>query len=90
MQTETVPVHRGFDRGLRVALGRAIEEGGQSVTEVARKLGKTRQWLIRKVDPDNADPRPLMSADVEEVLQASGVTLRRFLAILKDEITTKE
>lgn len=75
-----------FSARLNEALAGAIEEKGVSLTAAARQCGRAHPWLLRKLLPEQADPRPLYATDVDVVLETLGIDEAAFLARLVEGI----
>ena len=62
------PTDAHVDQPTREALAALIAAKGYSLTGLARAMKRSHTWLLRKLDPDQASPRPTTLGDVAEVL----------------------
>lgn len=65
---------------LRARLAALIELNGHSLTGLARAMDRSHTWLLRKLDTDTAEPRPLTVEDMDAVLGFLGAPPAALLA----------
>jgi hypothetical protein len=53
---------------------------GLSATGLARAMGRSHTWLLRKLDPNQAEGRPIMLEDLDTVAAHLGITGAELLA----------
>lgn len=58
---------------LRTRLLALLELHGYSITGIAKAMGRSHTWLLRKLDPEQAATRPLTVSDLDEVLAHLGL-----------------
>lgn len=58
---------------LRTRLRALLEEHGLSASRVARDMGRSHTWLVRKLDLSHPQARPLRTEDCDEVLAHLGL-----------------
>lgn len=56
------------DELTRSRLEALISARGYTLTGLARAMGRSHTWILRKLDPAQANPRPCTVGDVAEIL----------------------
>lgn len=62
------------DAETRGRLSKLIGSKGFTLTGLARAMGKSHTWILRKLDPDQPNPRPCTLEDVAAILSFLGAT----------------
>lgn len=68
------------DERTRARLAALIQAKGYTLTGIARAMGKSHTWLLRKLDPEQGTIRPCTLEDVAEVLAFLEATAEDLIA----------
>lgn len=57
-----------LDPAARAKLAALVDASSYTLTGLARAMGRSHTWALRKLDPEAAEPRPCTLADAVEIL----------------------